>query len=41
MSAVMMILINEPTTREPGKGAGVQENLVPTVAVAPPAESAP
>ena len=37
MSAVMMILINVPTTRVPGKGAGVQENLVLTVAVAPPA----
>ena len=34
---VMMILINVPTTRVPGKGAGVQENLVLTVAVAPPA----
>lgn len=31
MSAVMMILINVPTTRVPGKGAGVQENLVLTV----------
>ncbi len=37
MSAVMMILINVPTTRVPGKGAGVEENLVLTVAVAPPA----
>ncbi|VEB87613.1 putative methyltransferase [Citrobacter koseri] len=37
MSAVMMTLINAPITRVPGKGEVVQESLVLTVAVAPPA----
>jgi hypothetical protein len=38
MSAVTMIPINAAKTRVPGKGLGVVDRLVPTLAVAPRAK---